>query len=586
MVDMREIITMLPFDTISLNDLSSFDNSGENWKIAGLVTSDYEKEHELSIEPGSGILVNDPQTDDNKNIRTTWKHGDLELKFEVMMPKGSNSGVYLQGRYEVQLFDSWGKEKSEHSDMGGIYQRWDENRPDGQKGYEGVPPELNASLAPGLWQRYHLLFRAPRFDSSGKKMSNARFEFVYLNDQLIHKDVEVSGPTRAFHEEGETSEGPLYIQGDHGPVAFRNIEYKRYGLDTLALQNITYKVYAGKYDYIPDFDTMSPVSSGNADFFNLEVADKQEGFAIVFNGKLDVPVEGNYLFETQIDDGGDLVIDSQLVVHNEGEPGWGAERGLVRLTQGIHDIEMTFYQEVWSARLLVFYEGPGISRRPLGTFQKKEPWQLEMEKQAPLVIDELEETEFVRSFVMYGDEKLTHAISVGDHNGINYSYDLNAGAIVKCWKGALGDVTDMWRGRGESQILQPLSPFVLLPRSFPVSDTKASEQFLQYHGYSIDQDRQPVFHYQLNGMEFDDKIVSEDGHLIRKIQIDKKPEEGYLVNLGEAPKIIQLTNGLYSFDGQYYLSTQGLDWKIRHEENKDVLVADLNSNNISYKLIW
>ena len=138
-----------------------------------------------------------------------------------------------------------------------------------------LSPHINAALAPGLWQRIHLLFRAPRFDDQGKKIANARFEYVYLNDRLIHQNAEVTGPTRAHQEEGEVALAPLYLQGDHGPVAFRNIQYKTYGLDSLALTNLTYKLYHGKYDYIPDFDTMTPIRSGVVDFFNLEAVTDQ-----------------------------------------------------------------------------------------------------------------------------------------------------------------------------------------------------------------------------------------------------------------------------------------------------------------------
>ena len=62
------------------------------------------------------------------NLLTVFEHSDIELELEVMMPKGSNSGIYLQGRYEVQLFDSWGKKVPQDTDCGAIYHRWDAAR--------------------------------------------------------------------------------------------------------------------------------------------------------------------------------------------------------------------------------------------------------------------------------------------------------------------------------------------------------------------------------------------------------------------------------------------------------------------------
>jgi hypothetical protein len=70
-----------------------------------------------------------------------------------------------------------------------------------------------------------VVFRAPRFDQQGSKIGNARFVKVVLNGQIIHEDVEVTGPTRAatFENDPEAKKGPLMLQGDHGPVAYRNI---------------------------------------------------------------------------------------------------------------------------------------------------------------------------------------------------------------------------------------------------------------------------------------------------------------------------------------------------------------------------
>ena len=61
----------------------------------------------------------------------------------------------------------------------------------------------------------------------------------------------------------------------------------------------------------------------------------------------------------------------------------------------------------------------------------------------------------IRGFVNYGDEKRTHAISVGDPQGVHYSYDLTRGSLLKVWKGGFADVTEMWEGRGIDQLLMP-----------------------------------------------------------------------------------------------------------------------------------
>jgi hypothetical protein len=126
--------------------------------------------------------------------------------------------VYFQGLYEIQVFDSYNKKEVEFSDCGGIYARYKDD-----KTYEGHPPRVNASKAPGEWQSYDAIFRAPRFNEKGEKIESARFIAVIHNGVLVHTDVELTGSTRASLDKPEAPKGPLMLQGDHGPVAYRNI---------------------------------------------------------------------------------------------------------------------------------------------------------------------------------------------------------------------------------------------------------------------------------------------------------------------------------------------------------------------------
>ncbi len=113
----------------------------KNWKIVGGVNADWEHDDFLSTIPGTGVLVNAVQAKNSKHLISGFEHGDIEVEFDYMVPKGSNSGIYLQGRYEVQIFDSWGKANPTFADAGGIYQRYDE---EAKIGFEGVPPRMKA----------------------------------------------------------------------------------------------------------------------------------------------------------------------------------------------------------------------------------------------------------------------------------------------------------------------------------------------------------------------------------------------------------------------------------------------------------
>lgn len=195
------------------------------WQEIGGVQLKEDNEKAFEITEGQGVFLNSPD-ERTVNLISHKEHGDVSLHVEFMVPKGSNSGVYLQARYEVQVLDSWGNIDLKHSDCGGIYQRWVDNT-----GFEGYAPKMNASLPPGEWQSFDIVFRAPRFNEQGEKTENARFIKVIHNGVTIHENVQLSGPTRASTYNDEKALGPLMLQGDHGPVAYRNIVMRPLNLD-------------------------------------------------------------------------------------------------------------------------------------------------------------------------------------------------------------------------------------------------------------------------------------------------------------------------------------------------------------------
>jgi hypothetical protein len=212
-----------------LNDLTFFKKSSKSWQIVGSVQADLNKANTLYFTKGSGVLLNLPdKKQKGEDLYTIEDHSDIDLELEYLMASESNSGIYLQGRYEIQLLDTWGATAIRSGSNGGIYERWNESKPNGQKGYMGYAPRQNASRAPGLWQKLKISFQAPRFDSNGGKTANAVMLKVELNGVLIHDNVELSGPTRGAMADGEVAAGPLRIQGDHGAVAFRNIKISRF----------------------------------------------------------------------------------------------------------------------------------------------------------------------------------------------------------------------------------------------------------------------------------------------------------------------------------------------------------------------
>jgi hypothetical protein len=198
------------------------------WQAAQAVALDAAEAKRLAITPGEGVLVNGAPGR-TVNLITVAEFGDVAAHIEFCLPAKSNSGVYFMGRYEVQVYDSFGVIKDQYPgiECGGLYPRWD----DAKHEYEGHSPRVNASRPPGQWQTFDVVFRAPRFDANGRKIANAKFVKVVHNGQLIHEQVEITGPTRAAHWNDERPTGPLLLQGDHGPVAYRNLWLKPVQLD-------------------------------------------------------------------------------------------------------------------------------------------------------------------------------------------------------------------------------------------------------------------------------------------------------------------------------------------------------------------
>jgi Domain of Unknown Function (DUF1080) len=176
--------------------------------VVGTAAVDTANPSKLVVKPGGSDVINiQPGSD----LISEEKYGDCTVEVEFLIPKGSNSGVYLMGEYEVQIYDTFNKKgkDAKPGDMGGIYTY--------------APPKAFADKGPGVWQKFVIDFQAPKFEGT-RKVSNAKFLKVTFNDVVIHENVECKGPTPGGLTGKEAAEGPLMLQGDHGQVAYRNVK--------------------------------------------------------------------------------------------------------------------------------------------------------------------------------------------------------------------------------------------------------------------------------------------------------------------------------------------------------------------------
>ncbi|WP_224996291.1 family 16 glycoside hydrolase [Cesiribacter sp. SM1] len=545
---------------IQLNDLSLFQNPSPSWQIVGGVTADLEKENKFNTTEGSGVLVNLPdKRKKGKDLLTTFEHGDIDLELDYMMAKGANSGIYLQGLYELQLEDSWGLQKAMPVNNGGIYPRWDDSKPKGSEAYEGYAPRQQVSRAPGTWQHLKVSFQAPRFDASGNKTENAKLLRVELNGVTIHEDVQLTGPTRGALSSKESATGPLRIQGDHGAVAFRNMEITRYEKPRPELTNLQYAVYEGRFDELDNYDSIPPEAEGSSVILTSDLGNKSKQFLIRYTGNLEVKEAGEYTFDLNVPGGSGLMrINKQEVVPLSENTG----KGTVTLPAGNMPFELFYakYSDWVQPGLGLAVSGTGlrdylISDRGAAVGNVVDP-----------ILVDAGDQPILRSFMDIPDgPRVTHAVSVGSNEQLHYTYDLDHGALVQLWRGGFLDATPMWHQRGDGSSrptgtvhhLTKQSRLAVARLSSPqapwVADTTGSAY--KSKGYTLSAADQPTFRYQVWGADVQDAIrVMEGGRVLRRELSVQNPSGNLYMRLAEGASIQELSKGMYLIDDKsYYL---------------------------------
>jgi len=184
------------FDGSSLSGWATRDGKPAGWKVA------------------DGTMTCQPKTGDIVSSKT---FGSAQIHVEFMTPveqgegqDRGNSGVYIHGRYEVQVLDSFKNE----------------TYPDGQCGaiYKQHVPLANACRPQGQWQTYDIIFHAATFEG-GRKANNARATVLH-NGVLIQDNAEITGPTGGAIGQDETPTGPLLLQEHGHAVRYRNVWYR------------------------------------------------------------------------------------------------------------------------------------------------------------------------------------------------------------------------------------------------------------------------------------------------------------------------------------------------------------------------
>ena len=589
-----QYIQTLPFTQIELDDLSGFKAPAKNWQIVSDAVVDRSKKRAISGIEGTGVLLNNADRTSKKNIFTNLEHGDIELELDVMMPVGANSGIYLQGRYEIQLFDSWRVKEPTYSDIGGIYQRWNKKAATKEeRGYEGHNPPFNAAKAPGLWQQLKIKFTAPTFNEAGKKTKNAIFEEVWLNGVLLHKNIEVTGPTRAAAFDTETPIWPLMIQGDHGPVAFKNIKYKLYKKQNISFSDLNFIEYKTNYkEKIPNLDTVEEEKNEAVQAISLGMLKRKNyNNTFIYTGALNVPETGKYLFNFKAHNGGigALVINNDTIHSN-----------IINLTKGA---PVPFSLAISKTKPFVedfelSYEGPSIKKQSFDA--KTSLAKGERKPNKKMSISAKNGVTVQRSFLRHHGEIRTHCIAVGTPEGIHYAYDMSLGSLLSVWSGDdFFDATLMWTARGGEQFgrtglltlpMYGYAEFALLKD--PKTPWVSKKEDAKFIGYDFDSNGRPIFTNIIEGTTITNEFspIVEQRGINRKITTDGTKELYHKINEGESIKLLE--DGTYIINNDSYFvqfsNENSLEPFIRKSNGKEELLVKVPSGKqtISYTIIW
>lgn len=576
-------------NTVPLTDLLAFREPSSNWKLAAAAQADLAQDEVLTTKDGTGILVNLPAKKGAQDLYTKTSYGDIDLELDYMMAKGSNSGIYLQGRYEIQLLDSWGKVNPQSGDNGGIYERWDDSKPEGQQGYDGHAPRQNASKAPGLWQHMRISFQAPRFDAQGKKISNAKIIYVWLNGVLIQDNAELAGPTRGALDSKEATAGPLRIQGDHGAVAFRNIIITTFDKPHPVLSNLKYSVFKGT----KTTPLGKPDAEGNSTILSSNVGRLTNDFLIRYTGTITITEPGEYNFTLSVPGGkGALHIDNQDAIKSANNRGVGK----IQLQSGDHAFELYYTKTAdWAKPALgLTVSGPGIREYLLtdANVSNNDPVD-------PILINATSNT-ILRSFSdLPGDIRVTHGVNVGSAEQVHYTYDLDKGMIVQIWRGGFLDATPMWhdRGDGSSRVAgsvkylgKPVPGILKLASAQAAWAADTAGTGYRPKGYILNTDDRPTFRYIIYGsMVNDASTVIEGGHGIRREITLQNPVDGLFAHLATGSNIEDAGNGLYIVDDKsYYIKVEdaaGAKPILRDAGGKQELIIPIKGK-LTYSIIF
>ncbi len=304
------------------------------------------------------------------------------------------------------------------------------------------------------------------------------------------------------------------------------------------LSDLTFKLYLGDWDKLPDFSQLTPHREGPVpdNLIQLKLDDYKNDYGVVFDGKINAPQAGEYTFDLASDDGSRILIDGKKIVEDDGvHPAAKIREGKVRLTAGDHAFRLEYFQKANEAQIYAGWKGGTFGITPLSKWQHplwNGPAQPKKDDFTgmPLIVDK--EPIIYREFITDAGNR---GIGVGYPGGVNIAWSAEDMNLALVWRGAFIDAARHWKDRGGGpqgplgyDVFQPVDGLTV-----PFAESgggeaawpkvKSAERPEDYHwkGYRLDARRFPTFLYEWKGVKVSDRYdvegnaVTGNGRLIR-----------------------------------------------------------------------
>ncbi|MFT5470891.1 MAG: azurin [Verrucomicrobiales bacterium] len=308
------------------------------------------------------------------------------------------------------------------------------------------------------------------------------------------------------------------------------------------LTGLKYAVYKGSWKKLPDFSSLKPESEGELPkgLIDLDVAKVKGSFGMVFHGQLEIPKTADYEFEFASDDGGQLIVDGENEIIDDGIHPARVKKKKLKLEEGLHTIEVRYFEGGGQKALSLAVKSGAIGGK-IALSSKVIGGGRNAPKAAPTPIPLLPENPgeavMYRNFI---DGSNPRGIAVGYPGGVNICWDADLLNVVMIWRGGFMDASRHWNGRGQGN--QPPAGFdVGKPAvGFPLQVIESSEEpwqkefkgdfkydkdnpvsksekkYVENHpdykfiGYRLDEKRFPTFRYEFQKLKVEDRSAPKE----------------------------------------------------------------------------